>query len=72
MLLKTISYLKIKNRVSNSIKKEFDSKPIFNKRFLKTKLKCYGDETTDFHDQEVPKVGSNYTCLEVILIDFVL
>ena len=25
-----------------------------------------------FHDKEIPKVGSNYTCLAVILINFVL
>ena len=42
------------------------------KKFLKTKIRSYGQEATDFHDKEVPKVGSNYTCLTVILIDFVL
>ena len=41
-----------------------------NKKSLKNKIKCYGDESTDFHDKEVPKVGSNYTYLAVILIDF--
>ena len=54
------------------LKKEVDSEPIFNKKFLKTKIKLYGDEATDFHDKKVPKVDSNYTCLAVILIDFVL
>ena len=38
----------------------------------KTKIKSYGDEATEFHDKELSKVGSNFTCLEVILIDFVL
>ena len=33
--------------------------------------KC-GDEATHFQDKENHKVGSNYTCLAVILIDFVL
>ena len=28
-----------------------------------TKIKSYGDEATDFHDEEIPKVGSNRTCL---------
>ena len=28
--------------------------------------------TTDFHDKEVSKVHSNYTCLAVILPDSVL
>ena len=48
------------------MKKEFDSEPIYYKRFLKTKIKSYGDEATDFYDNEIPKVGSNYTCLAVI------
>ena len=39
------------NKVSNSLKKEFDSAPIYIKKFLKTKIKCYGDESTDFHDK---------------------
>ena len=48
------------DKVSNNIKVEFDSKSIFNKTFLKTKVKSYNDEATDFHDKEMPKVGPNY------------
>ena len=54
------------------MKKESDSKFIYKKSFLKTKIKSYGDESTDFYDKEIIKLGSNYTCLAVILIDFVL
>ena len=43
-------YNDIWNKDSNSIKKEFNSEPIFNKKFLKTKIKSYVDEATDFHD----------------------
>ena len=35
---------------------------------MKTKIKSYGDEATGFHDKEMPKVGSDYTCLAVITI----
>ena len=35
-------------------------------------MKPYSDQTTDLHDEEMPKVGSNYICKVVILIDFVL
>ena len=65
-------YNDIWNKVSNSIKKELDREPGYNKKFLKTKIESYGDETTDFHDKEMPRAGSNYTCLAVILIEFVL
>ena len=39
---------------------------------MKTKTKFYGDDATDFHDKKVPKVGSSYTCLAVILLDSIL
>ena len=52
-------YNEVWNKVSNSMKKEFDSKPTYNKNFLKTKTKFYGDEAADFHDKEIPKVDSN-------------
>ena len=35
--------------------------------FLKTKIKSYSDEVTDFYDKEIPKVDSNLTCLVVKL-----
>ena len=41
------------NDITNSIKQELDSEAIFNKRFLKTKIKSYSDEATDFHDKEI-------------------
>ena len=35
---------------------------------MKTKIKSYSDEATVFHNKEMPKVGSNHTCLTVITI----
>ena len=66
------TYNSIWNRACNIIKKELDCELICNKKFLKTKIRSYSNEATDFHDKEVPKVGPNYTCLEVISLDFVL
>ena len=59
-------YNTILDKVSADIKKEFDSEPVYNKNFLKTKIKCYGDKIIDFYDKEIPKVDSNLTCLSVI------
>ena len=61
-------YNKPSNKVCNKIKKEFDSKPIYKRKVLKTKLKSYGDETRNFNYKEMPKVGSNYIRLAVTLI----
>ena len=35
-------------KVSADIKKEFDSEPVYNEEFLKTKIKSHGDEVTNF------------------------
>ena len=51
-------YNNIWNKVSNSIKKELDSEPIYNKIFLKTKRKLDGDDAKDFYDNEIPKISS--------------
>ena len=36
------------DKVSPDIKKEFDSEPVQNKSYLKTKIKTHGNEFTDF------------------------
>ena len=52
--------------VGSDIEKEFDCKSFYDKKILKTKIKSYGDEATDFHDKKMPQVGSNHTYLAVI------
>ena len=54
------------DKVSTGIKKEFDSKPVCNKNCLKTKIKSYDDEVTNFYDKEFSKVYFDHTCLAVI------
>ena len=44
-------YNTIWDKVSADIKNEFVSKPVYNKNFLKTKIKSHGDEVTDFYDK---------------------
>ena len=65
-------YNAIWDKVSADIKKEFDSKTVSNKEFLKTKIKSHGDEVTDFYDKKIPKVDSSHTCLAVICLDSAL
>ena len=36
---------------------------------MKAEIKLYCDETTNFHDKEIPKVDSNLTCLVVTSLD---
>ena len=49
-------YNEICDKVSKFIKKEFDSKSLYNDKYLKTKIKSYkGKTNTNFYDDEVSK-----------------
>ena len=53
-------YTKIWERVSNLINIKFDSEPIYgdNDKYIKTKIKLYGDKiNTNFQDK---KIGGYY------------
>ena len=65
-------YNTIWDNVSADIIQEFDSELVYDKKILKTKIKSYVDEATDFHDKELPKAGSDCTCLAVITNDSAL
>ena len=45
-------YNTICDDVSTDIRKEFHSKPVYNKFFLKTKVNSYDDEVADFYDKK--------------------
>ena len=62
-------YNTIWDKFHTDIKKKFNSKTVYNQTFLKIKIKFYGDEATDFHNKELPKTGSDCTCLAVVMID---
>ena len=63
---KNIILFGIKSALILKKKKEFDSKPVYHKQFLKSQIKSYGDEPSDFRDKQIPKVGSNHTWFAVI------
>ena len=45
-------YNTIWDKVSADIKREFHSEPVYNKNYLKTKVKSHGDKVTDFYDKK--------------------
>ena len=58
------------DKFSNSIRKGFDSEPVYNEEYLKTKAKSYeGKISTNFHDDRIPKQGSHCICSSVTLTD---
>ena len=63
-------YIEIWEKVKNSFKKDFDSEPAHNEKYLKAKIKPYnGKLGTNFHDNKIPKEGFQLICLSVILVD---
>ena len=57
-------------KVKISLEKEFDSEPVYNGKYLKVKIYTYnGKVNKNFHNNKIPKEGSQFTCLSVILID---
>ena len=58
-LIKDGKLLEKYKKVSNSVKRGFDSEPMCNEKYLKKKLKSYGwTINTKFHSDKIPKEGS--------------
>ena len=65
-------YNEIWGKVSNNVKKGFDREPVYNEKYIKTEIKSYEEKiNANFQGDKVPKKGSRYICLSVILIDSV-
>ena len=58
--------------VSKSIKKGFDSEPISNKKYLKTKVKNHEEKiNTNYHNDKILKEGPQCICLSAVLANSV-
>ena len=63
------NYNEIWEKASNRMKKGFHSEPVYNGKYIKTKIKSYEEKiNTNFYGDKVPKEGSQHICLSVILI----
>ena len=66
-------YDEIWDKISNLLKKGFDGEPVYNDKYIKTKIKIYNNRiTTNFQGNNIPKVNEYCTCLFVILLDSVV
>ena len=63
-------YSDICNKIKSLIKKEFNSEPVYNDRYIKTKIKIYNDRVyTNFQHNKMPKDNEYCPGLSVILLD---
>ena len=65
-------YNEIWEKASNAIKRELDSNLVYNKKYLRTKIKSYdGKINTNFQINKIPKQDTTFIYLAVISIDFI-
>ena len=70
-VLKNILKYEIKLKVY--LKREVNSGPVYNDKYIKSKMKTYNDAAyTHFQHNEIPKDNEQYTCLSVIISDSIL
>ena len=63
-------YSEIWNKIKRLIKKKINSKPVYNDKYIKSKIKIYNDsEYTNFQHNKIPKDNEYCACLSVILLD---
>ena len=63
-------YSEIWNKIKRLIKKEFNSEPVYNDQYIKTRIKIYTDKVyTNFQHNKIPKDNEYCTCLSKILLD---
>ena len=59
--------------IKNKLKIKFYSLPVYDKKYLKTKVREYdGAIKTNFLDNGIPKENMHYTCIACITIDSVM
>ena len=66
-------YNEIWDVIKNKLKIKFHSLPIYDKKYLKTKVREYdGKIKTNFLGNAVPEENMHYTCIACITIDFAM
>ena len=63
-------YTKICGGVGSAIGKNFDIESSYGDKYIKTKIKSYGDKIdANFQGEKVPKGNTLQKCLSVIMLD---
>ena len=66
-------YNAIWDKIINLLKKEFDSEPVYNDEYIKTKINLYNDKlNTNFHGNKIPEENERFACFSVLLLDSVV
>ena len=72
------SYTKIWEKISDLINKKFDSDPVYNNKYINTKIRSYNNDIkTNFHDidnknNKLPEKNKPYKCMSLISLDSII
>ena len=67
------NYNKKWGKVENLLKVNFECKPVYGDKYIKTKIKIYADSMiTNFDDKKMPKEKEPCKCLLIIMLDPVI
>ena len=72
------SYKKIWEKISDLINKKFDSDPVYNNKYINTKIRSYNNDIkTNFHDidnknNNLPEKNKPYKCMSLISLDSII
>ena len=62
-------YNKIRNKIKGLFKKECNSKPVYNDKYIETEIKIYDNRVYTNFSNNIPKDNEYCVCLSVILLD---
>ena len=63
-------YSEIWDKIKSLIKKEFNSEPVYNDKYIKTKIKIYNNRVyKNFQHSKIPKDNEYFASLSAILLD---
>ena len=68
-------YTKIREKISDLIDKKFDSDPVYNNKYINTKIRSYNNDimtnfcNIDNKNNKLPEKNKPYRCMSLILLD---
>ena len=71
-------YTKIWEKISDLIDKKFDSDPVYNNKYINTKIRSYNNDIiTNFNDNDnknnkLPEKNKAYRCMSLISLDSII
>ena len=71
-------YTKIWGKISDLIDKKFDSDPVYNNKYINTKIRSYNNDIiTNFHDTDnknnkLPEKNKAHRCMSLISLDSII